>query len=235
MAWDKTKPQGPEALAKGDNYMRANCAWLEMVLASAMVFPGDETTLGRATVSRHTQATRDALTPVDRLVIVRTDKPALEYYDLATTSWVTFDFAFTGQIKELAFSPASPPEGWLACDGSDVSRENYSLLFAAIGTVFGVGDDSTTFGLPDLGGKVPVGQDTGEAAFVSVGTEGGVKEITLAAEELADHSHTAASDGDHGYEPNAGGGGTTEGTYHRYNQWGSGGGVVSPTATSAKV
>lgn len=42
------------------------------------------------------------------------------------------------------------PEGYLLCDGSAVSREDYADLFAVIGTIFGTGDGSTTFALPDL-------------------------------------------------------------------------------------
>ena len=42
------------------------------------------------------------------------------------------------------------PDGYLLCDGSEVSRETESVLFAAIGTFYGDGDESTTFCLPDL-------------------------------------------------------------------------------------
>lgn len=55
---------------------------------------------------------------------------------------------------------ASPvvPEKWLLCDGSEVSRENYSVLFSAIGETYGSGDGSTTFNLPDMRYRVPVGE-----------------------------------------------------------------------------
>lgn len=48
------------------------------------------------------------------------------------------------------FAGASAPTGYLACDGSAVSRTTYSDLFSAIGTTWGVGDGSTTFNVPDL-------------------------------------------------------------------------------------
>jgi|14BtaG_2_1085337.scaffolds.fasta_scaffold80037_2 phage-related tail fiber protein len=51
-----------------------------------------------------------------------------------------------GFIQLAAF--ATPPSGYLLADGSEVSRAGYAALFAAIGTVFGVGDGSTTFDLP---------------------------------------------------------------------------------------
>ena len=51
-----------------------------------------------------------------------------------------------------AFAMNSAPAGWLAADGTAVSRSTYAALFAAIGTTYGAGDGSTTFALPDLRG-----------------------------------------------------------------------------------
>jgi microcystin-dependent protein len=54
------------------------------------------------------------------------------------------------------------PDGWLNCDGQAVSRTGATaVLFAAIGTTFGVGDGSTTFNLPDLRGETIRGADAG--------------------------------------------------------------------------
>lgn len=50
------------------------------------------------------------------------------------------------------FGMSSVPTGWLACDGSTVSRTYYADLFTAIGTTWGAGDGSSTFALPDLEG-----------------------------------------------------------------------------------
>jgi microcystin-dependent protein len=65
---------------------------------------------------------------------------------------------------------ATPPTGFLDCDGSAVSRTTYSALFSAIGTVFGVGDGSTTFNLPDRRGNVGrgVGTSAGYATNVTI-------------------------------------------------------------------
>jgi microcystin-dependent protein len=51
-----------------------------------------------------------------------------------------------------AFAMNSAPAGWLAADGTAVSRSTYAALFSAISTTYGVGDGSTTFALPDLRG-----------------------------------------------------------------------------------
>ena len=58
--------------------------------------------------------------------------------------------SFVGMIAPFAMT--TPPTGWLACDGTAVSRTTYVDLFTAIGTTWGVGDGSSTFALPDLEG-----------------------------------------------------------------------------------
>ena len=49
-----------------------------------------------------------------------------------------------------SFAGGILPSGWLLCNGSAISRETYAALFSVIGTTYGAGDGSTTFGLPDL-------------------------------------------------------------------------------------
>jgi Microcystin-dependent protein len=58
------------------------------------------------------------------------------------------------------FAGSSIPSGWLLCDGSQVSRTTYANLFTAIGTTWGVGDNSTTFNLPDMREACPQGAGT---------------------------------------------------------------------------
>lgn len=66
--------------------------------------------------------------------------------------------ALTGLV--LPFAAAAAPTGWLLCDGSAVSRTTYAALFASISTTYGVGDGSTTFNVPNLKNRTPVGLDT---------------------------------------------------------------------------
>jgi microcystin-dependent protein len=61
----------------------------------------------------------------------------------------------TGSIT--MYSSATPPSGWLNCDGSAVSRTTYANLFAVVSTTYGIGDNSTTFNLPDLKARFPLG------------------------------------------------------------------------------
>lgn len=75
----------------------------------------------------------------------------------------------------LPLSSDTIPEGYLLCDGSEISRTTYSTLFSVIGTTYGVGDGSTTFNLPNLNGRVPVGQDSDDSDFDTLGETGGSK------------------------------------------------------------
>ena len=59
------------------------------------------------------------------------------------------------------YAGSSAPSGYLNCDGSAVSRTTYAALFAAIGTRYGSGDGSTTFNVPSVSGRVPVGITSG--------------------------------------------------------------------------
>ena len=82
--------------------------------------------------------------------------------DSNTEYWQRLDSnsngAITGEIKWLAFNTA--PDGYLVCNGAEISRETYADLFAVIGTTFGSGDSSTTFALPNLIDKFAQGSAT---------------------------------------------------------------------------
>lgn len=95
----------------------------------------------------------------------------------------------------IPYGGSSAPTGWLLCDGSAVSRTTYAALFTAIGTAYGVGDNSTTFNLPNLKGKIPVGYNSSETEFDTLGETGGEKTHALTEAELASHTHGQLSDG----------------------------------------
>lgn len=76
----------------------------------------------------------------------------------ATPNWQAAGAASSGDIKMSALAVA--PSGWLPCDGAAISRSTYAALFTAIGTAYGAGDGSTTFNVPDLRGRFPVGLGT---------------------------------------------------------------------------
>jgi microcystin-dependent protein len=83
----------------------------------------------------------------------------------------------------LPFAMNSAPAGWLAADGTTVSRTDYAALFTAIGTTYGVGDGSTTFDLPDLRGYFVRGSGT-NGDGTAAGTFGGKQ-----ADLIKNHTH----------------------------------------------
>lgn len=100
--------------------------------------------------------------------------------------------ASPGDIK--ANAGTTVPDGWLACDGSAVSRTTYAALFAVISDTYGNGDGSTTFNVPDYRGRVILGSGTGTDLTVrTVGDTGGAETHTLTEAELPAHTHTATS------------------------------------------
>ncbi len=91
----------------------------------------------------------------------------------------------------IGHGAASAPSGYLVCDGSAVSRTTYAALFAVIGTVFGAGDGSTTFNLPDLRGRAPIGVGTGSGLSArTLGQSLGAETHQLTTAELPAHTHT---------------------------------------------
>lgn len=101
--------------------------------------------------------------------------------------------AITGTIK--MFSGMFAPAGWLLCDGSLVPITKYRGLFNAIGTTFG-GDGQTTFALPNLSGRIPIGAGSGTGLTPhTIGQSGGAETVSLINDNAASHSHTlGASD-----------------------------------------
>lgn len=129
-------------------------------------------------------------------------------YDGATGAWrsaVMVGAAPCGSI--MPFAGATIPAGWLLCDGAAVSRTTYSSLFAALGGIsspWGLGNGSTTFNLPDLRTRVPVGKN-GSGTFSALGAIGGAETMSLQEAHLAAHTHTfsgtTSNTGSHNHAP----------------------------------
>lgn len=97
----------------------------------------------------------------------------------------------------LPWSGTAAPTGWLLCDGTAVSRTTYSDLFSVVGTTYGVGDGSTTFNVPDLRGRFPLGRNTSGLAINRVnrtqaqnlGQVSGQENYALQTNEGPNHIH----------------------------------------------
>jgi microcystin-dependent protein len=90
------------------------------------------------------------------------------------------------------YAGTSAPAGWLLCDGSAVSRTDYARLFDALGTTYGAGNGSTTFNLPNLADRVPVGPGSR-----SVGTTGGASTVALSVANMPAHNHNSSGGHSH--------------------------------------
>ena len=88
------------------------------------------------------------------------------------------------------FSGDNAPNGWLICDGSEISKTTYASLFAVIGTKYGSASNSNNFKLPDLGERIPAGFKSGTN---SLGNTGGNSSITLTTNQIPSHNHTGTT------------------------------------------
>lgn len=93
---------------------------------------------------------------------------------------------YIGEIQLFAFS--NIPQGWLPCDGRTLPINQNFSLFAALGSAYG-GDGRTTFALPDLRGRVPIGIGQGDFSGYSLGQKGGEETHLLTAAEIPNHTH----------------------------------------------
>ncbi len=94
---------------------------------------------------------------------------------------------FVGEIRMFAGNFA--PRGWAFCDGQLLAVSQNDALFSLFGTIYG-GDGRTTFGLPDLRGRIPLHQGQGPGLSARrLGSKGGTEQVTLTTNQLASHSH----------------------------------------------
>jgi microcystin-dependent protein len=129
-----------------------------------------------------------------------------EVMDNFDAIWAAIDTLVAPGTIRLS-GTASPETGWLLCNGAEVSRTTYATLFGKLGTAFGTGDGSTTFNLPDLRGRVPVGPD-GAAGRLTAndarGNASGEEKHALANSEMAQFLTNFAGAGFASLTPGAG-------------------------------
>lgn len=96
---------------------------------------------------------------------------------------------FLGQI--ILFAGNFAPKGWALCNGQLLPISSNSALFAILGTTYG-GDGRTTFGLPDLSGRTPIGAGQGPGLSArALGERGGTETVTLLTSNMPAHTHLA--------------------------------------------
>ena len=98
---------------------------------------------------------------------------------------------FIGQLMLVSFNYA--PQGWMFCDGSLLPISQYQALFSLLGTTYG-GNGTTTFQLPDLRSRVPVGATLSggnqQLTRYEMGEAGGSETVALTPAQMPMHNHT---------------------------------------------
>ena len=91
----------------------------------------------------------------------------------------------------MPYAGATSPEGWLLCDGSAINRTTYANLYALIGTTYGSGDGTTTFNVPDMRSRMPMGAGAGTGLTSrALAATGGAESVVIASGNLPTHVHS---------------------------------------------
>jgi microcystin-dependent protein len=94
---------------------------------------------------------------------------------------------FLGEVRMFAGNFA--PQGWTFCDGQLLQINQYQALYSLLGTTYG-GDGFSTFGLPDLRGRVPFHSGNGPGLDpIQLGQKGGLARVTLNPAQMPSHNH----------------------------------------------
>ena len=117
-------------------------------------------------------------TPITAAELNRIEDGILEAVRTATNALLP-----AGTI--ITFAGVTVPTGWLECRGQAVLRSDYPRLWAALGATYGNGNGITTFNLPDLQGRFPLGA----ATHRHLGSVGGEEAHALTVDEMPAHQH----------------------------------------------
>lgn len=117
--------------------------------------------------------------------------------------------ALAAAVLERIFQPgmiiptgrSTADTGFMLCDGAAISRTTYATLFGVIGTTFGAGNGTTTFNIPDMRGRFPIGKSPSGTGSVLGGTGGSIDHTHTGpshTHDMQNHTHTGPSH-THGY------------------------------------
>ena len=105
---------------------------------------------------------------------------------------------FMSEIRIMSFGYA--PRNWAMCNGQLLPINQNQALFSLLGTTYG-GNGQTTFGLPDLRGRLPMHEGSGH----TLGESSGTQAVTLTTSQLPTHLHLLNASSSTGDDPNPGG------------------------------
>ena len=139
---------------------------------------------------------------------------------------------FLGQI--VLFGGTFAPRGWAKCEGQLLAISQNTALFSILGTIYG-GDGRTTFALPDLRGRAPIGEGRGPGLRdYSLGQKGGVETVTLNVTEIPSHNHavTVPASSEDADQDEAAGNFLANGTFYHNEKDAQYGGGPLPTTNA---
>lgn len=138
---------------------------------------------------------------------------------------------YVGEIR--MFSGNYTPQGWAMCNGQILNIAENEVLYTLIGTTYG-GDGKTTFGLPDLRGRLPIHTGNGYA----LGSFGGTETVTLSTAQLPSHTHPVSVSNSPGTSDSPSNAYWASSTINRYANTASNGimdpGTISPVGGSGE-
>ena len=106
--------------------------------------------------------------------------------------------AFLGSIMTFGFN--FNPSGWQLCNGQTLAIQQYAALFSLLGTTYG-GNGTSTFQLPNMQGRMPIGQGNGAGLSSRVmGEISGTENVSIGISNMPSHTHVAT------FTPSGGGG-----------------------------
>lgn len=128
-----------------------------------------------------------------------------QYLDEARHAALDHDVIVSGATVPIGgamlYFGAVAPLKWVLANGQAIDRDDYAELFSLFGTTHGAGDGSTTFNVPDMRGRFPLGLDNmggtsanrvTDAAADSLGGSGGVESVTLSGSQIPSHLHSVS-------------------------------------------
>ena len=122
---------------------------------------------------------------------------------------------YIGEIR--MFGGTFAPAGWAFCSGQLMAISQNDALFNLIGTTYG-GDGQSTFGLPDLQGRMPVHQGTSPGIGInhSIGEKSGTESVTLTTSHLPAHNHALLCSSQNGTQTSPANGVAATNTVNQY-------------------
>jgi microcystin-dependent protein len=119
-----------------------------------------------------------------------------------------------GMIAEIRmFGGNFAPKNWAFCNGQTIQIASNTALFSILGTTYG-GNGTTTFQLPNLQGRIPVGAGQGPGlSYYVLGQVGGSESVTLNVNNLPAHTHSVIGTVTQGATANGGGDASPSGNY----------------------